>query len=63
MRFVTSNAIVIQVFIPCERGRAVGITVAAVYAENSISPFLGGILTDAFSRRSIFSLNAPIGIA
>lgn len=63
MLFATSVAIVTAVYEPGERGRALGITVAAVYAGLSIGPFLGGILTDAFGWRSIFLLNVPIGIA
>ena len=62
MLFATSTAIVAQVFPPGERGRALGITVAAVYAGLSIGPFLGGVLTDAFGWRSIFWINVPIGL-
>jgi EmrB/QacA subfamily drug resistance transporter len=62
MLFATSTAIVAQVFPPGERGRALGITVAAVYAGLSIGPFLGGILTDAFGWRFIFLINVPIGL-
>lgn len=63
MLFATSVAIVTAVFEPGERGRALGITVAAVYAGLSIGPFLGGVLTDVFGWRFIFLLNVPIGIA
>ena len=42
MLFGTSTAIVTQVFPKVERGRALGITVAAVYAGLSTGPFLGG---------------------
>jgi MFS family permease len=62
MLFATSVAIVTAVYEPGERGRALGITVAAVYAGLSIGPFLGGVLTDAFGWRSIFLVNVPIGI-
>ena len=42
MLFGTSTAIVTQVFPKGERGRALGITVAAVYAGLSLGPFLVG---------------------
>jgi EmrB/QacA subfamily drug resistance transporter len=63
MLFATSVAIVTQVFGPGERGWALGITIATVYAGLSIGPFLGGILTDHFGWPSIFILNVPLGLA
>ncbi len=63
MLFSTSVAIVTQVYGPGERGWALGITIATVYAGLSIGPFLGGILTDHFGWPSIFLINVPIGIA
>ncbi|MDT8357506.1 MAG: MFS transporter [Methanomicrobiaceae archaeon] len=62
MVFATSIAIVTAVFPPGERGRAIGIITATVYAGLSIGPFLGGILTQHFGWPSIFLLNVPIGI-
>src|SRR5512145_411210 len=62
MLFSTSVAIVTQVYGPGERGRALGITIATVYAGLSIGPFLGGILTDHFGWPAIFLVNVPIGI-
>ncbi len=62
MIFATSVAIVTQVYGPGERGRALGITIAAVYAGLSIGPFLGGILTDRFGWPAIFLINVPIGL-
>jgi MFS family permease len=63
MLFATSVAIVTQVYGPGERGWALGITIATVYAGLSVGPFLGGILTDHFGWPSIFLINVPIGIA
>lgn len=62
MLFATSLAMVTQVFGPGERGGAIGITVATVYAGLSIGPFLGGILTDTFGWPAIFLVNVPVGI-
>jgi len=62
MLFATSVAIVTQVYGPGERGWALGITIATVYAGLSIGPFLGGILTDNFGWPAIFLINVPIGL-
>ncbi|MDF1532829.1 MAG: MFS transporter, partial [ANME-2 cluster archaeon] len=45
-----------------ERGRALGINVAAVYLGLTLGPFLGGFLTQHFGWRSIFLINVPLGI-
>lgn len=63
MLFATSVAIVTQVYGPGERGRALGITLAAVYAGLSVGPFIGGILTDHFGWPAIFLVNVPVGAA
>jgi len=62
MLFATSLAIVTQVFETGERGWALGITIATVYAGLSLGPFLGGFLTDLFGWPSIFLVNIPLGI-
>jgi len=62
MIFATSVAIVTQVYGPGERGWALGITIATVYAGLSIGPFLGGILTDRFGWPAIFLVNVPLGL-
>lgn len=62
MLFSTSLAIVTQVYGPGERGAAIGITIATVYAGLSLGPFLGGILTDRFGWPAIFLVNLPIGL-
>ncbi|PKG32550.1 MFS transporter [Methanoregula sp.] len=62
MLFATSLAIVTQVFETGERGWAIGITIATVYAGLSLGPFLGGLLTDHFGWPSIFLVNVPLGL-
>jgi len=63
MIFSTSLAILTSVFPPLERGRAIGITVAAVYIGLSSGPFVGGVLTNHFSWRAIFVATIALGIA
>jgi EmrB/QacA subfamily drug resistance transporter len=62
MIFSTGMAIVTSVFPLAERGRAIGITVAAVYVGMSAGPFVGGFLTQYFSWRSVFGVVVPLGI-
>lgn len=54
-------AILTSVFPAGERGRALGINVAAVYSGLSAGPFFGGLLTHHFGWRSIFISVVPIG--
>ncbi len=62
MMFGTALAIITSVFPPDERGRALGINVAAVYVGLSLGPFLGGLLTQHLGWRSIFLANVPLGL-
>ncbi len=62
MIFATGIAIVTSVFPLAERGRVLGITVAAVYSGLACGPFAGGWLTEAFSWRSVFLFPAPLGL-
>ena len=62
MIFGTGVAMLTSVFPPQERGRALGINVAAVYLGLSLGPFLGGFLTEHFGWRSIFWANVPLGL-
>jgi EmrB/QacA subfamily drug resistance transporter len=62
MIFGTGMAIMISVYPAAERGRVLGINVAAVYAGLSLGPFLGGFLTQQFGWRSIFLANVPVGL-
>jgi EmrB/QacA subfamily drug resistance transporter len=61
MIFGTGTAILTSVFPPQERGRALGINVAAVYLGLSLGPTLGGLLTQQFGWRSVFLVNVPLG--
>jgi EmrB/QacA subfamily drug resistance transporter len=51
----TYIAILSSAFPAGERGKALGINVTAAYVGFSIGPFLGGLLTQYFGWRSIFS--------
>lgn len=58
--FGTSVAILTSVFPPGERGRVLGINVAAVYAGLSAGPVVGGLLTHHLGWRAIFVTNAVL---
>jgi EmrB/QacA subfamily drug resistance transporter len=62
MCFATAMAILISVYPPQERGKVLGIAVAAVYIGLSCGPFFGGIIIHHFSWRSIFLINIPFGV-
>jgi EmrB/QacA subfamily drug resistance transporter len=61
MMFGTSTAIVTSVYPPEERGKALGIVVAAVYSGGALGPVIGGPLTQALGWRSIFWLTTLLG--
>jgi EmrB/QacA subfamily drug resistance transporter len=62
MIFATGLAILTSVFPPHERGKVLGISVAAVYTGLSTGPVLGGLLTQHFTWRSVFLATLPFGI-
>jgi len=62
MIFGTGIAILTSVYPQQERGRALGINVAAVYTGLSAGPLIGGLLTEHLGWRSIFLLNALLGV-
>ena len=62
MVMATTFAIVVSVFPAQERGKALGIAVASVYAGISCGPFFGGALITAFGWRAIFYLAVPLGL-
>ncbi len=62
MIFATGMAMLTSAFGAGERGRALGINIAAVYLGLTIGPVLGGILTQNFGWRSIFIVNVALGI-
>jgi len=55
-------AILMSVFPPKERGRALGIIIGCVYLGLTLGPFIGGVLTEHFGWRSIFYLAAILGV-
>jgi EmrB/QacA subfamily drug resistance transporter len=62
MMFGTGVAILTSVFSPGERGRVLGINVAAVYVGLSLGPTIGGLLTQQLGWRSIFLSIVPLGL-
>ncbi len=62
MVMATTFAIVVSAFPAGERGKALGIAVASVYAGISCGPFFGGLLVAAFGWRAIFYLVIPLGL-
>jgi EmrB/QacA subfamily drug resistance transporter len=62
MIFATGIAILASVFPVGERGRVLGITVAAVYSGLACGPFAGGWLTQHLSWRAVFLISAPMGL-
>ncbi len=61
MIFGTGVAILTSVFPANQRGKVLGINVAAVYSGLSLGPFVGGILTQHWGWRSIFWINTVLG--
>ncbi|MHC1578986.1 MAG: MFS transporter, partial [Dehalococcoidia bacterium] len=59
----TAVALLTTVFPANERGKALGINVAATYLGLSLGPVLGGILTEHLGWTSIFFLSALLGVA
>jgi len=63
MLFGTAVALLTTVFPANERGKVLGINVAAIYIGTSLGPILGGVLTQRLGWRSIFFLGALLGAA
>ncbi len=63
MIFVTGLAIVTSVYPSQERGKAIGINIAAVYVALSLGPVVGGVMTQHLGWRSLFYTMIPLGIA
>jgi multidrug resistance protein len=62
MIFSTGMAMVTSAFPPHERGRAIGISVSAVYIGLSVGPLVGGVLTQYLGWRSVFVVTGLLGI-
>lgn len=61
MIFGTAMALLVSIFSPRERGRAIGFNVAGVYMGNSLGPVIGGFVTQYFGWRYIFVIAALVG--
>ena len=59
----TGIALLTSAFPADERGKVLGINVAATYVGLSLGPVLGGVLTQHLGWRSIFFLSALLGLA
>ncbi|MDY0291668.1 MAG: MFS transporter [Desulfuromonadaceae bacterium] len=62
MVMATTMAMVVAAFPAEERGRALGIVVASVYAGISFGPLTGGFLVQHFGWRSLFYMMLPLGL-
>jgi MFS family permease len=62
MVMATTMAMVVAAFPAEERGRALGIVVASVYAGISFGPLTGGFLVQHFGWRSLFYMVLPLGL-
>ena len=63
MMYATGMAIITHVYPPHERGKVLGINVAAVYFGLSVAPVVGGFLTQTWGWRSIFFVLVPFELA
>lgn len=59
MIFGTTMAIVTSAFQPGERGRIIGFNVTSTYIGLSLSPILGGFITQVLGWRSLFLITLP----
>jgi EmrB/QacA subfamily drug resistance transporter len=62
MLFSTGTAMLISAYSPRERGKILGINIAAVYIGLTIGPFIGGLLTEHLGWRYIFLFTSLLGI-
>jgi EmrB/QacA subfamily drug resistance transporter len=58
----TAVALITTVYPANQRGRVLGINVAATYIGLSLGPVLGGVLTQSLGWRSIFFLSTLLGL-
>jgi len=63
MQFGTNMAILTAVFPPQQRGKAMGINSAVVYASLAAGPLLGGILTHYFGWRNLFIITGTASLS
>ena len=63
MIFSTGTAMLISAYPSSDRGKILGINIAAVYIGLTVGPFLGGLLTQHLGWKTIFIFNAALGAA
>ena len=56
-----SQAILLEVFPPQERGKAMAFWALGIVVAPMLGPVMGGWLTDSYSWRWVFYINVPIG--
>ncbi len=57
-----SQAVLLEAFLPADRGKAMGFWGLGIVVAPIIGPVLGGWLTDNYSWRWVFYINIPIGV-
>lgn len=62
MIFATNTAILLSIFPPAERGKALGNLTAGVYVGLSAGPVIGGMLNHYLGWQSIFLVSSGMGI-
>ena len=62
MIFSSGVAMLTSAVAPGERGKMLGLNVAATYIGLSLGPPIGGMLTQTMGWRSIFFVNVPLGL-
>jgi EmrB/QacA subfamily drug resistance transporter len=63
MIFSTGTALLVSAYPAGERGKMLGINIAAVYTGLTAGPFIGGLLTQHLGWQAIFIVNAALGLA
>src|SRR5690349_4805637 len=58
-----SQAILLEVFPPEQRGKAMAFWALGIVVAPMLGPVLGGWITDSYSWRRLFYINIPVGIA
>ena len=62
MLYATQTALVSSVYPAKERGKAIGITLSAVYLGLAVGPSLGGVIMEYLSWRLNFVLHLPLAL-
>ena len=61
MIFSTGTAMLVSAYPPGDRGKILGINIAAVYIGLTVGPFVGGLITEHWGWRYIFIFTAVLG--